>query len=186
VLFVYQRGFGSGSAEVGEMMQLEAAKEDQVALARLEASDGESLRRLFYRLSPETIYRRFLSPLARPEQARPERLLDLDHRDREAVAAVVNGEIVGVARYFRWPGQAAAEVAVVVADDWQHRGLGTRMLGSLSALARAAGIERFTVTMQADNRPALGLVRRFNRNPRLAHSQGVYETTIPLGSEADR
>jgi RimJ/RimL family protein N-acetyltransferase len=172
--------------EVGEMLELEAASHGHVALARLEPSDGELLRRLFYRLSPETIYRRFLSPLARPEQARPERLLDLDHRDREAVAATVDGEIVGVARYFRWPGRATAEVAIVVADDWQGQGVGTRMLASLSGLARAAGIERFTVTMQADNRKALRLLRRFDTDSPLVHSQGIYETTIDLGSEARR
>jgi GNAT superfamily N-acetyltransferase len=166
------------------MLQLEAASAGHVGLGLLERSDGELLLRLFYRLSPETIYRRFLSPLARPEQARPERLLDLDHRDREAVAAIVDGEIVGVARYFRGPDLAAAEVAVVVADDWQGQGVGTRMLASLAGLARAAGIECFTVTMQADNRAALRLLRRFDRGSPLVHSQGVYETTISLSSEA--
>jgi len=40
--------------------------------------------------------------------------------------------------------------------------------------------------MQADNRPALGLLRRFNSSARLAHSQGIYESVIPLGSEADQ
>ena len=168
------------------MLQLEAAGAEQVALAQLERSDGEVLRRFFYRLSPESIYRRFLSPLARPEQARPERLLDLDHRDREAVAAVVDGEIVGVARYFRGPDPAAAEIAVVVADAWQGRGLATRTLSSLAELARSAGIERFTVTMQADNRPAIGLLRRFNAGAHLVHSHGIYEGTIPLRPEVEQ
>jgi RimJ/RimL family protein N-acetyltransferase len=169
------------------MLQLEAARAGHVALARLERTDGESLRRFFYRLSPETIYRRFLSPLARPEQARPERLLDLDQNDREAVAAVVDGEIVGVARYFRLPGQAAAaEIAVVVADAWQGQGLGTRMLSSLAALGRAAGIERFTVTLQADNRGSLRLLRRFSAEALLVHSHGIYETTIPLSPEVEQ
>ena len=166
------------------MVQLEAAGASHVALARLEPSDGELLHRFFYRLSPEAIYRRFLSPLARPEQARPERLLDLDHRDREAVAAVVDGEIVGVARYFRRHALATAEIAVVVADAWQGQGLATRMLSRLADLARKAGIERFTVTMQADNRPALRLLRRFNTSARLLHSHGIYETAIPLVPEA--
>jgi GNAT superfamily N-acetyltransferase len=171
--------------EVGVMLQLESAGAGHVALVRLERSDGELLERLFYRLSPETIHRRFLSPLARPEQARPDRLLDLDHHDREAVAAVVVGEIVGVARYFRPTGLSEAEVAVVVADDWQRQGLAARMLASLAGLARSAGIERFTVTMQADNRPALRLLRRLSSRARLVHSHGIYETTIPLTSEAD-
>jgi RimJ/RimL family protein N-acetyltransferase len=170
---------------MGEMLQLETATADHVALARLERTDGEPLRRLFYRLSPETIYRRFLSPLARPEQARPERLLDLDHRDREAVAAVVDGELVGVARYFRQSGAAEAEIAVVVADAWQGQGIGTRMLARLAELAQAAGIERFTITMQADNRPAIRLLRRFGPEARLVHSHGIYEAVVPLSTEVE-
>jgi RimJ/RimL family protein N-acetyltransferase len=167
------------------MLQLETAVAGPVALVRLERTDGEALRRLFYRLSPETIYRRFLSPLARPEQARPERLLDLDHFDREAVAAVVDGEIVGVARYFRQPSQPVAEIAVVVADAWQGQGVGTRMLASLAALARAAGIDRFTATMQADNRGSIRLLRRFDSEARFVHSHGIYEATIPLNPEVE-
>src|SRR3979409_1216020 len=126
-----------------------------VGLARLERSDGEALRRLFYRLSPETIYRRFHSPVTRPDQIQPERLLDVDHHDREAVLAVVAGEIVVVARYFRQSGTDAAELAVVVADDWQRQGLATRMLGALAQLAQSTEIRQFTITVQGDNVKAL-------------------------------
>jgi hypothetical protein len=44
------------------MLAIEEAGGGRVGLAQLEPSDRESLRRLFYRLSPETLYRRFLSP----------------------------------------------------------------------------------------------------------------------------
>jgi RimJ/RimL family protein N-acetyltransferase len=162
------------------MMAIQSAAAGHVGLARLEPTDGDALRRLFFQLSPETIYRRFLSPLARPEQARPERLLDVDHHDREAVVAVVDGEIVGVARYFRSPDTEIAELAVVVADPWQRQGLATRMLGSLCELALAAGIRRFAVTIQADNRPALNLLKHLGPATGLALSQGVYEATFPI------
>ena len=168
------------------MLAIRTAAAGQVGLARLEPSDGEPLRRLFFRLSPETIYRRFHSPIVRPEQARPERLLDIDHRDREAVSAVVDGEIVGLAQYFRWPGTDAAEVAVVVADDWQRRGLASRMLAGLAELALSAGIRRFTLTMQADNQPVLRLLRRFYPSARLTLSQGVYEAAVPLTATDSR
>ncbi len=162
------------------MVAMQSAAEGHVGLARLERSDGEPLRRFFFRLSRETIYRRFLSPIARPEQARPERLLDIDHHDREAVVAVVDGEIVGVARYLRWPGTETAELAVVVADAWHRQGLATRMLTRLAELALSAGIRSFTVTMQADNRPALRLLRRFHPAVALTHSQGVCEAAVPV------
>ena len=168
------------------MLAIHTERAGQIGLARLEPSDGEPLRRLFFRLSPETIYRRFHSPIVRPEQARPDRLLDIDHRDREAVSAVVDGEIVGVARYFRSPGTDSAEIAVVVADDWQRRGLATRMLEGLAELALSSGIRRFTLTMQADNQPVLRLLRRLYPSARLTLSQGVYEAAIPLTAQDSR
>jgi RimJ/RimL family protein N-acetyltransferase len=163
------------------MVAIQSAATGHVSLARLEPSDGEVLRRLFFRLSPETIFRRFLSPIVRPEQVRPERLLDIDHDDREAVVAVLDGEIVGVARYFRSAAPDTAELALVVADAWQRRGLATRMLASLGELALAAGIRRFAVTIQADNRPALSLLRRLGPATG-TFSQGVYEATVSIGT----
>jgi RimJ/RimL family protein N-acetyltransferase len=162
------------------MIAMQAAAAGHVGLARLERSDRDALHRLFFRLSPTTVYRRFHSPIARPEQAQPDRLLDVDHHDREAVVAVVDGEIVGVARYARWPGTDQAELAVVVADDWQRQGLGTRMLGGLAELALSAGIQSFTASVQGDNQPALGLMRRFRPSVRAIFSGGLYELTLPV------
>jgi len=155
------------------------------ALAQLESGDGELLERFFYRLSPETVYRRFMSPLARPEQARPERLLDVDHRDREAILALVGGEVVGVARYNRRADSDAADLAIVVADAWQGRGLATRLLSALSASARRAGISRFEVMTQADNRAALGLLHRLWPEARLACAQAVCEGAVSIGGSED-
>jgi RimJ/RimL family protein N-acetyltransferase len=164
------------------MVAIQDKRGGRLKLAQLEPSDREPLRRLFYRLSPETLYRRFMSPIARPDQVRPDRLLDVDHRDREAIVAVDDGEIVGVARYFRQPGSNAAELAIVVADAWQGKGLATRMLAALAGQASAAGIERFTLITQADNSPALRLLRRVDPSVRLALSYGVYETTVPVAA----
>jgi RimJ/RimL family protein N-acetyltransferase len=161
------------------MIEMQATAEGNVGLARLERSDGEALGRLFNRLSPETIYRRFHSPVVRPEQAHPERLLDVDHHDREAVVAVFEGEIVGVARYFRQAGADSAELAVVVADGWQRQGVATRMIGGLGELARSAGVERFTATIQPDNRPALALLRRFHP-PGATFSEGLCKATFSI------
>jgi RimJ/RimL family protein N-acetyltransferase len=162
------------------MVALQESAPGHVGLARLESTDRRELRRFFFRLSPETLYRRFHSPIVRPEQAQPQRLLDLDHHDREAVVAVVGGEIVGVARYARRPGADVAEVAIVVADDWQRQGLATRMLTALADLASAAGVEHFSLSMQADNRPVLRLVRRLYPDAALMHEQGMYEATVSV------
>jgi RimJ/RimL family protein N-acetyltransferase len=164
------------------MIAMQAAAAGHVSLAQLERSDGDALRRLFFRLSPETVYRRFHSPIVRPEQAHPERLLDIDHNDREAVVAVVDGEIVGVARYARWRDTDTADLAVVVADEWQRQGVATRMLSGLAELALSAGIQTFTATVQGDNHQAFGLLRRFRPFEQVTFSQGVFELSLPVRS----
>jgi GNAT superfamily N-acetyltransferase len=73
-------------------------------------------------------------------------------------------------------------MAVVVADAWQGQGLATRMIAALAGLASAAGIQQFTLSMQADNRPVLRLVRRLDPSARLVLSEGVYETTVPVAA----
>ncbi|MEA2654924.1 MAG: hypothetical protein QOI23_289 [Chloroflexota bacterium] len=162
------------------MIALQATAAGDVNLAQLERSDGEALQRLFFRLSPATVCRRFHSPIVRPEQAHPERLLDIDHHDREAVVALVDGEIVGVARYARWPGTDKADLAVVVADDWQRQGVATRMLSGLADLAMSVGIEDFTASVQGDNQPALRLLHRFRPIERQMFSQGLCEMTLSV------
>jgi RimJ/RimL family protein N-acetyltransferase len=164
------------------VMTLEGLGAGRVGLGILEPTDGSQLRRFFFRLSPETLYRRFHSPIARPEQTHPERLLDLDHHDREAVVAVAENEIVGVARYARRPGSDAAEVAVVVADAWQRRGLATRMLCALSERAVSEGVRRFTLNMQSDNVAVLRLARRLYPEATLSYSQGACEAVVRVGS----
>jgi GNAT superfamily N-acetyltransferase len=85
-------------------------------------------------------------------------LLDLVDGQREAIIAVDDRGIAGVARFARDDLDAAsAEVAILVADEWQHRGLARQLLRPLAERARSAGIERFRAEIQADNTVA----RRF-------------------------
>lgn len=156
------------------------------SLTRLEPDDSEALQRFWSRLSPETRYRRFMIPLPSLDASHLERLLDIDHWDREAIVALVDGEIVGMASYGRVePRRDAADLAVVVADAWQRRGLATRLLAALAARARQAGIARFEVMIQGDNRAALGLLRCLTPTARLDFMQGVLSGTVSIGEPHD-
>jgi GNAT superfamily N-acetyltransferase len=155
-----------------------------VSVRPLREDDGERLRRLFFRLSPLSVYRRFMSPLPAPREDGLRRLLDVDHSQREALAALDGDVIVAVARYARRPGSGAAEIAVVVADDWQRDGLAHLLLERLSGLARERGIEHFQATVLGDNAPAMQLVRSLFPTSRARWETGVAEFEIPL-SQAD-
>lgn len=161
------------------MVEIEAGYGGRPGLATLESTDAHLLARLFDRLSAESIYRRFFSPIRRPDMFQAS-LARTDQFDREAVAAVAEGELVGVAQYSRRPGRGQAELAIVIADDWQRQGIGTRLIAALAERALAAGIDSFAVDIQGDNFGALRLFKRFAPAARMTFSAGVGEGVIRL------
>ena len=115
------------------------------------------------------------------------RLLVLDYVDTLAIgafAASPGGErIVGVSRYARMPGTDRAECAIVVADDWQGRGLGTELMRSLGTAARARGIRSLEASSLAENRRIHDWAQRFGCDVRTEpHSGGLLLVTIDLSS----
>ena len=167
------------------MIEIEPGRDGRPGLARLESSDGELLGRFFCRLSPESVYRRFLSPIPKPD-CFVRLLLRVDRYDRDAIAAVEDGEIVGVAQYSRFPGTNQADLAIVVADCWQRQGIGTRLIAALADRAAAKGVDALAVAIQGDNFGAVRLLKRFAPDARLAFSGGVGEAIIPLAIENGR
>ena len=103
-------------------------------------------------------------------------LTDIDHHDHEAFIALAprSGEIVGVARCIRSPDAAdTAELAVVVVDGWQRRGLGTVLVGELAARAAELGISHFTADILAENTPTLALAHSFGETQLTQHGPTV-------------
>jgi GNAT superfamily N-acetyltransferase len=139
------------------------------AIRALEPDDTERLVALFDRLSPESVYRRFFTLLPHLEGRLLRDLTDIDHDGREAVVAVHDDDLVAVAHYIRsTTDPAVAEVAVVVEDAWQRRGLASRLLHELARLGRERGIASFDANVLADNTPALGLAQAVAPRARFA------------------
>jgi len=139
----------------------------RVVIRPIEPEDREALDEGFRRLSPESRYRRFLRPVARLSERELDYLTHVDHQDHVALVAVEErtGEGVGVARYVR-TGRDVAEPAIVVADDWQNRGVGTELLAALVRRARQQGIGRFEATVLARNEDAIQLLERVGHTSR--------------------
>jgi GNAT superfamily N-acetyltransferase len=152
-----------------------------VATRPVQPDDDVLFRRLWPRLSPDTVYRRFHSPLHYLPSETVRRLVTLDHDRREAVAAIVGGEVVGVARYDRSPADpSTAEFAILVEDAWQGAGLGRQLLVELVDLAAARGIETLTATVQRDNDRVIRLIRRLLPSSTFTPDSDVYEVQSPL------
>ena len=132
-----------------------------ILLRPLNAGDGPGLHSLFGSMSPQSVYQRFLTPLRRLEPGAVERLLAVDHRTSDAIAACLADDparIVGVAR-FHLSGPGEAEMAVAVGDPWQQRGIGRALMHALAELARTEGVKRFVSPVDPGNTGMLRLAR---------------------------
>jgi RimJ/RimL family protein N-acetyltransferase len=90
--------------------------------------------------------------------------VSLDYGREMALVAVSRQdegeEIVAVARYAVDPSTGAAEVAFVVRDDWQQRGLGTHLFSELIRIGRIRGLDTFEARVLAGNE---GMIRLFHK-----------------------
>jgi acetyltransferase len=136
---------------------------DRIEIRPLADTDRARLADEFSHLSPETRRRRFGGAASSLTERDLDRLTNVDHHDHEALAAVApaTDRIVGVARYIALPNDpGAAEVAIEVADEWQGRGVGRRLMSELLDRARAEGIVRLVAYVSSDNYPVRDWIAR--------------------------
>jgi RimJ/RimL family protein N-acetyltransferase len=134
--------------------------EHEVVLIRPE--DAPRLMEFHERLSCHTAYQRFFTLMKRLPPDWAHFLANVDYRRRLALVVEQKpGELVAVARYEPTDRDDTAEIAFVVQDGWQNRGLGTILLAELLQAAEARGIRRFRAYVLADNARMLDLLLRF-------------------------
>jgi RimJ/RimL family protein N-acetyltransferase len=137
----------------------------RVHLRPIRSDDAPRLQALHARLSRQTIYQRFFGAVPRLPTSWASFLTEVDYRRRLALVlergSEANPELIGVGRYEPTAEPDTAEVAFVVEDRWQGKGLGTVLFTALLAAARDRGIRRFRADVLADNRRMLDLITRF-------------------------
>ena len=118
--------------------------------------DADALLEFFRGLSQQSLHSRYHGmPAVDAHLVEP--LLQADGQEAAVLIGFVGDRIVAVANFARLRDPTGAEVAFAVADEYQRRGIGTRLLEQLAALAGAQGIERFLATVLPDNRQMLGV-----------------------------
>jgi RimJ/RimL family protein N-acetyltransferase len=134
------------------------------------------------RLSPETVYRRFMSPKTHFSEAELRYLTEVDGHDHIALVAVNDQGLIAVARCVR-VSEDTADMAIVVGDPWQGLGLGRQLARLLAKAASEQGIERFAGSLLADNRPALRIMKGVGTGFELDElSHGVREIVTRLAA----
>ncbi|MCX8107438.1 MAG: GNAT family N-acetyltransferase [Verrucomicrobiae bacterium] len=138
----------------------------QVNFRPIHPTDEPRMRDLFYALSQQTIYYRFMSHKKWVQRREIQEFVYVDHRNEVTIVGTLpeaHGEdIIAVGSYYLDPRTNLAEVAFVVHDKWQNRGIGTYLLKYLGRIARRNGIRGFTAEVLVDNKPMQAVFAKSN------------------------
>ena len=178
-----------------------AADGGVVHLRPVRPADAAALQRFHEQLSDRTRYLRWFGPHPTLSMAELDRATNVDHRDRVALLAILGGEIVAMGIYERLPsvatpggtaagspggtaagspGGTAAEVAFVVDDEHQRRGLGSVLLEHLAAVAAENGIDTFVAEVLAENRAMVTVFRDAGYQVRRSYDGSVVHVEFAI------
>ena len=155
--------------------------EVEVHYRLIRPDDSDRIKELFYDLSEESIYFRFLTPL---KSLRRQTLQDFYNVDQDAdvsIVAVIHPEgeggserLIGAGRYLLNRNTNQAEFALLVHDEFQHKGIGTFLLNQLMRIAKSKGIDAFIAYVHPQNHPMI----------RFLHQTGkVIESKMSMADE---
>ncbi len=169
------------SAKYPDELDREVTLKDgtRVRIRPILPEDESRLVTLYGQLSPHTKYQRFFAIMKRLPPDWAHYFANVDFRRRMALVAERDldwrPELIGVARYEPSEEQDTAEVAIVVQDYWQGKGLGTILLDDILRAGEASGIRRFRAYALADNHRMLAMLSRLTDIQQRKIEQGVVE-----------
>ena len=163
-----------------------------ILLRPVRISDEPLIKEFFYSLSDESLYSRFISVRRNvPREVRQE-FVAVDYSRDMVILAIVEdkGEpeqetAVGVGQYSLNPDNHTAEVALVVRDDFQGKGVGSELLHRLTYLAKRQGLLGFSAEVLVTNRPMMALFEGMGFEIEKRREEGVFEMRMRFGGCQD-
>lgn len=139
----------------------------EILLRPVKISDEPLLKDFMYFLSDQSIYRRFFSTRTDMPHEYLQKFVVIDYTQKMVILVVLKRgekeEIVGMGQYAVGENTQTADVAVVVRDDYQNRGIGTELVSYLTYLAKKQGLLGFTADILVENRPMFHIIRIFEQ-----------------------
>ncbi|MEM0343224.1 MAG: GNAT family N-acetyltransferase [Thermoplasmata archaeon] len=145
-------------------------------------TDEEMLSDMFYDLSDQTIINRFFSMLKSMPHRKLQEFCCIDYNTEMSLVVVAGSppkeKIVGIGSYHLNPATQRAEVAFLVADEWQGRGIGTFLMQMLVKIAKSRNIKGFTAEVLRDNVAMIALMHKSGVPPKSTLAGGSYIFTM--------
>ncbi len=161
--------------------------DDTTVMVRpIRPSDEDYIKAMFYAFSEQTKYLRYHGTLKAMPHNKLQVFCNVDY-ETEMALVVVRGqagheEILAVGRYMTNPGKRSAEMAFVVRDDWQRRGIGSHLFHRLIEIGLQAGITEFNADVLPENSGMLKIFHRSGMNTETATEEGVVRVTMRVAA----
>ena len=155
----------------------------RVKIRAIRPDDKDRLLQAFRLLEKESVYTRFFSPRNDVSDVELNRAVNVDFDDHVAIVVTIDSGreeiIIASGRYVRTTEQSA-EVAFVVEEDYQGRGIASRLLRHLAAIAKRRGIVCFEANVLAQNTPMLAVFKRCGFAMKQTREGGEIHLTLSL------
>jgi acyl-CoA hydrolase/RimJ/RimL family protein N-acetyltransferase len=167
---------------VGEERTVMVKSRTPVMIRPARASDVEGLQDVFYQMSPQDIYTRFFRILRSLSESEAQFLCNVNYDTEVAFVAVTgtreNEKIAGSSTYFVNPSTNTAEVAYMIAPEWQGMGLGRALQERMTEYAKVRGLRGFTAEILLENAKMIGLAKIACNNVTFQRHGDTYEVTM--------
>ena len=173
-----------------ELERYETLKDGtQIFFRPVKPTDEPAMSEMLYSLSRESVRTRYFTyTMTFPHRA-VQQLTNIDYRNDLAIVGCVPSpsgqEIVAVAQYYLDPQTGSAEIAFLVQDEWQKRGMGTFLLEYLAQTARQRGVKRFYAKVLPTNRPMLNIFHNSGYNVSTSFDGEAYSVEFELTRQED-
>ena len=152
-------------------------------------TDEQALSEMLYSLSTQSVQTRFFTHTMTFPHKNVQQLTNIDYNQDLAIVGVVPGpsdaeeEIVAIAQYFMDQKNQAAEVAFVVQDEWQRKGMGSFMLDYVTQIAAGRGIRKFYAKVLPNNKAMLNIFHNSGYTINTEFDGEVYNLSYELTRE---
>ncbi len=147
-------------------------------------TDEPALSEMLYSLSAESVKTRYMTHTMTFPHKDVQQLTNIDYEQNLAIVGVVpavdDEEIVAIAQYFLDPKTQAAEVAFIVHDEWQQKGMGTFLLDYITQIAKKRGVKRFYAKVLPSNKPMLAVFHNSGYRVNTEFDGDIYNITYDL------
>ncbi len=153
----------------------------------IKPNDEPALAEMMYSLSEESVRTRYMTRSMSFPHREMQRVTNIDYRQDVAIVGVVPSvsgeEIVAIAQYFLDPKTQSAEVAFVVQDEWQSKGMGTFLLDYITQIAKQRGVKKFWAKVLPNNEPMLTIFHNSGYKINTTFDGDAYDITYDLTND---